>query len=80
MRAHRLIFARPPRAASLLPIYAALLAVAAIALVGFVVAFWPHSESPRSSSAREEAPAHASPAIDGQRRALRDPRKQMRSM
>jgi hypothetical protein len=48
MNNRRLIFVRPPRMASLVPIYAALLLIAVISVVGLVAALWPSDRQPLS--------------------------------
>jgi len=79
------ITATPPAlAASLMPIYAALFTLAAVGLVGFAVAFWPHeSESPGTRHGREAPVASHSLAVDdGLRgpREVREPKRRMKSM
>ena len=56
MRSDRLLFTHSPLKASLAPIYAALLLLVAMGLIGFVIAYWPATEShevPRTSDASE---------------------------
>lgn len=49
MQTRRLLFVRPPRPASLAPIYVALVLLFAVSLVGFLVAYWPADPVPATS-------------------------------
>ena len=74
----------PDTAASLMPIYAALLTLTGVGLVGLALAFWPPEyESTGSRTGGEEAVASPRRAVDeGSRepREVRVPRTRMRSM
>lgn len=52
MNTQRLIFVQPRRLASLAPIYVAILSLVSLALLAFIVAFWP--ENAPASSPRPE--------------------------
>jgi hypothetical protein len=59
MQTRRLLFVQPPRAASLAPIYVALLLLFAVSLLGFLIAFWPEDTANAASrrSGGEATPA-----------------------
>ena len=83
MRSDRLLFTHSPLKASLAPIYAALLLLVAMGLVGFVIAYWP--AGPESSEVRRtsEASEPRSRALEGGLRLppeARVPRSRMKSM
>jgi|KBSSwiStaDraftv2_1062776.scaffolds.fasta_scaffold17602_5 hypothetical protein len=84
MRAARLLFVRPSREASLVPIYAALLALVAVALIAFAVALWPPDREARVGPARDDAAeASATHPVEGGLRlpaGRRDARNPMKSM
>ena len=74
----------PAQAASLMPIYAAILALIAMGLVGLAFAFWPlEPESPESRAGRSEGAASPRLAVDEGLRdpnEVRMPRTRMKSM
>jgi hypothetical protein len=76
MRAGRLLFAQPPREASLAPIYGALLALIAAGLCGLAIAFWPGAHEPPER--RSAASQHRMQASEG--RLPLPPRTRMKSM
>jgi hypothetical protein len=65
MRAHRFPATRPASEASLAPIYAALLTLAAFGVVGWVVAVWPADSESAESRPESRAPAPASRSFEG---------------
>jgi hypothetical protein len=84
MRTQRLLFAREPFAASLAPVYAALLTIVALSLAGFAIAFWPDDARPDPGRSGQAA-AEASPTRihDGGRQLLHDrrvPRSRMKEL
>ncbi len=58
MLARRMLFVRPPHAASLAPLYVALLAIVAFSVFGFAVALWPED----ATSAPRMGAGHSAPA------------------
>ena len=82
MRADRLLFTHSPPQASLAPIYAAILLLVAMGLIGFVVAYWPAGES-NEVRRTSEASEPRSRALEGGLQVpaeARVPRSRMKSM
>jgi len=72
MNGRRLIFVRPSRMASLVPIYAALLLIAVISVVGLVAALWPSDRQPLSRASVGDMTS--SPPVEGVHRLPARPR------
>ena len=63
MPTERLLFARPSGTATLAPIYAALVALVAVSLLGLGIAFWIAPSEPHAAQRRSHTMPANSPAI-----------------
>ena len=65
MRSDRLLFTHAPLQASLAPIYAALLILVAMGLIGFVIAYWPTDPDSQAVRRTSEAAEPRTRAFEG---------------
>jgi hypothetical protein len=83
MRSNRLLFTDSPARGSLLPIYAAILLLVALGVIGLIVAYWPTDSEPNSVRRTSEATQPRTPLSEGGLRvppAGRAPRSRMKAM
>ena len=83
MRSDRLLFTDSPAKASLVPIYAAILLLVAIGVIGLIVAYWPTDSDSNSVRRTSEASQPRTPVSEGGLRVPpegRAPRSRMKSM
>ena len=83
MRSDRLLFTDSPAKASLAPIYAAILILVALGLIGFVIAYWPADSGSNAARRTSEASQPRTPVSEGGLRVPpegRAPRSRMKSM
>jgi hypothetical protein len=70
----RLIFARPSNTATLAPIYAALLALVAVSLLGLGIAYWAGPSQGQAAQRTSEAPPPRMRVFEGRMEVLPEPR------